>query len=592
MFKNKKFFWPIIIFVSCLFAAVVFYWFQFFITFEQKLLDNLFVRRMTPADILIIGIDDQTLKELGRWPWPRKIHAELLEKLAKFPPKIVAIDINFSEPSADKKEDEALATALKKLPVILPVEAQPLLISGAQFSAKNLLEPIPIFKENAAGLAHVNILADKDGVARYFLKEITFQNQKFVSFGEKIFEKSYGYIESNPAENLVDKFFPISAKRRINFSGEPGHFPIISFQSVFKEEVNLKIFQNKIVLIGVTAPDLRDAVMTPTSEGKAMTGVEMHANILENFISNFFLRDVSPASGIILLILLSSVFFAVFFNLSRIYAKLIWLAALLGAYNLAVFLFFDKGFVLSLLYPNFALLLIFLAQIFYQYFLESKEKRFIRQTFKYYLAPEVVEEILKNPEKIKLGGERKEITILFSDIRGFTSLSEKSSPEEAVRILNEYFTAMGEIINKNQGVLDKFIGDAIMAFWGAPQKIENHAEMACRTALEMCGKLRELNKIWQERGLPVLNIGIGINTGGAVVGNVGSEKRFDYTVIGDTVNLASRLEGLNKEFNASIIISESVFQKIKDILRVRAIGEVKVKGKEEMVKIYELIAKD
>ena len=207
--------------------------------------------------------------------------------------------------------------------------------------------------------------------------------------------------------------------------------------------------------------------------------------------------------------------------------------------------------------------------------------------FQKYVSPDVVEKLIEDPTKLMLGGEKRVLSVLFSDIRGFTSISEKLVPEELLSQLNQYLTAMTAVVLRNGGMLDKYVGDAIMAVFGAPLELENHALAACRTALEMMKELRSLQEGWQDESKPILDIGIGINTGEMVIGNVGSPKRMDYTVIGDNVNLASRLEGVNKELGTQIIISESTYQLVKGQIAVRGLGEVKVKGKEKQVAIYE-----
>jgi adenylate cyclase len=199
--------------------------------------------------------------------------------------------------------------------------------------------------------------------------------------------------------------------------------------------------------------------------------------------------------------------------------------------------------------------------------------------------------MLKDPTKLKLGGDKKDLTVLFSDIRGFTSISEKLPPEELVRLLNEYLTAMTNVVFKYEGLLDKYMGDAIMAVFGAPLDQPDHPQRACWTALNMMSELHRLQNKWQEEGRPALNIGIGINTGDMVVGNMGSEMRFDYTVMGDMVNLGSRLEGINKEYGSNIIISEFTYKAVKEIMCCRELDSVRVKGKKLPVKIYELLGK-
>lgn len=234
--------------------------------------------------------------------------------------------------------------------------------------------------------------------------------------------------------------------------------------------------------------------------------------------------------------------------------------------------------------------------LLYSYFEDKRRKEEaakmqMKSAFRQYVAPEIIEEILKDPEKLKLGGEKKELSIFFSDIRGFTTISEKLKPEELVHFLNEYLSEMSEIIMKNKGVIDKYIGDAIMAFWGAPIEEKDHARLACESCIEMKEKLKTLNQKLAARGLPHIKIGMGVNTGEAVVGNLGSKDKFDYTIIGDNVNLASRLEGLNKMYETAIIINETTYEKVKSLFLVREIDLVKVKGKTKPVRIYELLDK-
>jgi len=239
-------------------------------------------------------------------------------------------------------------------------------------------------------------------------------------------------------------------------------------------------------------------------------------------------------------------------------------------------------------YTPVALLIIFIYILIttWRFFTEEKEKRWLKKTFGQYLSPAVINEIMKSPDALALGGKRQEMTVLFSDIRGFTTISEASSPEEVVALLNEYLTKMTEIVFKYQGTLDKFIGDAVMAFWNAPVEQKDHPRRAVLCAIDMIEELKKLQVKWRAEGKPVLDIGIGVNTGDMVVGNMGSLERMDYTVIGDNVNLGSRLESLNKEFKTHIIISESTYNNVRDIVNARSLGSTKVKGKEKAVQIY------
>ncbi|MEW6040639.1 MAG: adenylate/guanylate cyclase domain-containing protein, partial [Elusimicrobiota bacterium] len=253
------------------------------------------------------------------------------------------------------------------------------------------------------------------------------------------------------------------------------------------------------------------------------------------------------------------------------------------------FIFAKFNFHMDFLKPGLSIILSFSGVMGYRLLTEEKEKRWIKKTFSYYLSPTVIDELAGNPDKLRLGGERKILTVLFSDIRNFTTISEKLNPEEVVGILNEYLSAMTDIVFKHSGTLDKFIGDAIMAFWGAPIYSEDHAEKAVECALEMIDKLKELQEEWKRQNKPIIDIGIGINTGEMVVGNLGSHQRMDYTVIGDNVNLGSRLEGLNKQYATHIIISEATNEAIKHKFKSKSLGQVSVKGKEKPVTIFELL---
>jgi adenylate cyclase len=244
---------------------------------------------------------------------------------------------------------------------------------------------------------------------------------------------------------------------------------------------------------------------------------------------------------------------------------------------------------MNLIYPVLTMMTIYLGITVYRYVTEEREKKKVRGAFQYYLTASVVNEILKDPTKLKLGGDKKVLTVMFSDIRGFTSISEKLGPEELVHLLNEYLTAMTDMVFKYDGLLDKYIGDAIMAVFGAPLDQPDHALRACRTGIGMMSELRRLRERWAAEGRPDINIGIGINTGDMVVGNMGSQMRFDYTVMGDSVNLASRLEGTNKEYGTNIIISEFTYESVKGDLFCRELDAVRVKGKELPVRIFELL---
>jgi adenylate cyclase len=267
-------------------------------------------------------------------------------------------------------------------------------------------------------------------------------------------------------------------------------------------------------------------------------------------------------------------------------------AALIAAYIGIGFYAFEAWQVwMTLTHPVLLLILLFMSTTVVQYFITERERRQIKSAFQHYVPAKVVEEITQNIEKLKLGGDKRELTVLFSDIRGFTSMAETLSPEELVRLLNSYLTRMTDQVFLHDGLLDKYIGDAIMAVYGAPIHRPDHAALACQTALDMMRELRGLQAQWREEGRPVMDIGIGINTGQMIVGNMGSVNRFDYTVIGDAVNLGSRIESLNKNYGTHILISEFTYQAVRErfAAQLREVDTTQVRGREKPVRLFELI---
>ena len=359
------------------------------------------------------------------------------------------------------------------------------------------------------------------------------------------------------------------------------------------------MLQGKIVLIGATAAGIYDLRVTPFSA--VMPGVEKHASVISSIMENRFLRRTTFFTNLILLLVSGSLFSLLLIRFKSMGATLtagLFLVLILGS---GYFLFVHQGLWINIAYPSNNILLIFICVMVYNYAIEERTARKIRAMFSSYVTEKVVNELIKNPQMAKLGGERREMTILFADVVGFTTFSEKHTPEEVVAILNEYLGAMTDVIFRWEGTLDKFVGDAIVAFWGAPMRQENHAELALRCALDMVKSLEELQKKWRSEGKPVLDSGIGVNTGEVLVGNIGAEgKKMEYTVIGDHVNLGSRVESLTRQFNTHLLITEFTLNKIKDLVNTRFIGhlsikgreKVSVKGREEKVGIYEVQSLD
>jgi len=375
----------------------------------------------------------------------------------------------------------------------------------------------------------------------------------------------------------------------VNYFGPAKTFPHYAAADVLNHRVAPEALRNKIVIVGVTAMGIFDMRVTPFSP--VFPGVEIHATVVDNILhKNFLISSMETRMIDMGIIIVLGLIIGILIPRVRAVSGVILCLVIIGAF-VAVnnFIFAHLNVWLNLIYPVLTMMTIYLGITVYRYVTEEREKKKIRGAFQYYLTASVINEMLKNPSKLKLGGDKKDLSVLFSDIRGFTSISEKLTPEELVRLLNEYLTAMTDIVFKYDGLLDKYMGDAIMAVYGAPIDQTDHALRACRTALDMMAELAKLQKKWAAEGRPALNIGIGINSGDMVVGNMGSQMRFDYTVMGDAVNLGSRLEGINKEYGTNIIISEFTYNVVKDELFCRELDAVRVKGKALPVKIYELI---
>ncbi|MBX4205716.1 adenylate/guanylate cyclase domain-containing protein, partial [Candidatus Microgenomates bacterium] len=371
-----------------------------------------------------------------------------------------------------------------------------------------------------------------------------------------------------PSKDLYEK--PL----RINFGY---NFPIYSYSDVLSGKIKAETFKDKIVLIGATAPDLHDDQIVPTSNGLRLSGIEIHANAIQTILDGNFLNSESNLATV-LTIFAVTITTLVILTLLKVRFGILVTVVLFVAYFSYVFFSFDHGIIRNVIYPPLGIILCFIGSLILKYLTETNQKRFLRRAFSHYVSKEVVNEIVNNPKKLVLGGEKKLVTVLFTDIQGFTSISEKADPETLTNQLNDYLSQMTEIILENKGVVDKFIGDSVMAFWGAPLENKDHAILSCKAALLM-----------QDVTVGEFKTRIGINTGEAIVGNMGSKDRFDYTALGDTVNIASRLEGLNKEYKSQILISESTYKLVKDQVIVNKIGKATVRGKTKAINVYELV---
>jgi len=526
--------------------------FDAFANIRHRLTDVLDGPDTTLQNIKIIAIDDVSIQEIGRWPWDRAVFAHLLGNINNA--RAIGIDVSFLEHSSN---DSVLAKQIDSMPQV---------VLAAELQDNQLLTPV---LPGIPGL--VNVVSDGDGVTRSVLMDASDSVQPFAVAMYRAGWNANGQL-------------PIG-RQQINFAGPPGTFTTISARDIMKDVIDM---DRSFVLIGATASDLHDNYFVPSSEGTAMSGVEIHATILQNLLKNSFLRVVPFWVLLLLVACVSAVAIVVVAYRSVVVAAMSVIGFLLTYVVVAIIIARETNVILDLFFVPIAVLLATGGSLGLQYIHEQRSNAELRQAFKKYVSRELLDEIVSHHIELKLGGTRRHITVFFSDIRGFTTLSESLSPEDLVALLNEYLTSMTAIILESHGTVDKFIGDAIMAFWNAPLDQTDHARLACKSALTQVRALERLQHGWKQRNLPVIEIGCGVNTGDAVLGNLGSEERFDYTAIGDTVNLASRLEGLTKEYGVSIIISETTHQELHGAFPTRKLDKVKVKGKNVPIQIYEL----
>jgi adenylate cyclase len=601
-------------------------------TLEDKLLDYRFKIRgaENPSDTVVVAaIDEKSIGKLGRWPWSRDKVAQLIERLSAFGAEIIVSDIFFSE---SEKNDTMLAKAMKDagnviLPVVFDFEKQAdkrndaVLLPGAYrhiarenlfaqyapIAAKGVLFSIPEIAGEAMSHGHINMFPDGDGTIRWESLLIEYNGYLFPSVTVQAAATYLGIpqekvmVDATQGIQLGKRYIPTDTWGRtlIYYYGSNQTFRHIAISDIIDGSVSADALQGKIVLIGATAVGIYDLRVTPFSP--AMPGVEKHANVISAILQNRFLKKASLTVNLITLLASGIVFSLVITRFRAVSASVI--TAMLNVLFLALgyYLFFINGLWIYTAYPVINVTLIFINITAYNYAVEERYARRIRMMFSSYVTERVVNELIRNPDMARLGGERREVSIIFSDVRGFTSFSEKHAPEEVVAILNEYLKAMTEIVFKWEGTLDKFIGDAILAFWGAPLRQEDHAERAVRCALDMMRRLEELQKKWRSEGKPVLDIGIGVNTGEVLVGNIGAEgMKMDYTVIGDHVNLGSRIEALTRKFEVHILLTGFTLDKVRELIRtgklghvsIKSIARVAVKGKDKSVYIYEILTKD
>lgn len=598
--------------------------FSFFGSMEHLAQDALFrLRGGVPysGKVAVVGIDDETFNSLNMsWPFPRGVHGKLIDNLTRAGVRLIVFDVEFTE-SGDPTQDLLLAEAAARANNV--IFAGKLVQGSGSGIHHQRYTPIRPIMQRDLSWAYVNTSPDADGVMRKYTCYMTSDNEYLYTLGVAALA-NYRYYQPEWDKHIkvehgklkvIDIEVPLATANEalVNFRGPANSLPYYSYSSILDDAQTIMEGQvidgeanetddfeailasgelkDKIVFIGAATAELHDDFPTPYSSKNWTPGVEIHASFTDMALQRDFLYDINPLLYLALELMFLVLLWFVFRKLKPQYGAIILVVLIVAQLLLAYWMFTKANMLIPIVQTLVLFILVYVASIVSHYLATMKEKRFIKNAFQQYMAPELVNQLLNNPKSLQYGGSLQEITVLFSDIRSFTTYSENHRPEETVQILKEYLTAMVNIIVDNKGILDKFVGDEVMALYGTPVELPNSALSACKTALQMREKLTELQLKWREEGREDFEIGIGINTGMAVVGNLGSEQIFDYTAIGDTINLGARLEAINKEYNTAkhIIISEFTLEKVQDLVDVEYLDEVKVKGKNNAVKIYALL---
>jgi adenylate cyclase len=557
------------------------------------LTDRLFTPMPPSPNIIIVGIDDATLETYGRLAdWPRSLHAQAITNLSKAGAKVIGFDVLFVDESP---EDNVVADAISTAGnVVLPVVGIEPLPANPMVTYGQVLRPVTPIEQAATAVGHANITPDADGTVRHLPLVVRDNSGKtYPSLSLAMLHVLFSmplpnsYEIKNGALYLLARDIPVdsSYRLRLNFSGENESRSFLSYGDVIRDDFDPTVVKNKVVLIGMTATGEADTWAIPAS-AKKVPGVLIHAAAMETILKQWFLVEAGLSTLVLVLVLMVGI---TAFALPRL--RLRWGAVLVGSlfagYLIASFVSFDRGHILSLLYPLTMLPVLYVSSIFTQMVIEQSDKRFVKDLFGRYVSPQVAKEILNLADtgQLNLGGEQREVTILFADIRGYTSLSEKMSPEEIANMLNTYLSVITDSILENGGMVNKFIGDNIMAIWNAPNAEPEHARLAVKAAWEAQQHIIELQQ--NNPSLPKVRFGIGISTGKALAGNIGSLGRSEYTVIGDAVNLASRICGATP--GGEIWIGPDTYHQAKEYLGAEELPPQLFKGKTEPVVVYRVV---
>lgn len=608
---------------------------------DNRLRDYLFtIRGELPhnQNVVIVDIDETSIKSLGQWPWSRDKLAKILENLTLANVGIVGLDIVFAEEDRTsphkilqdlkiyKKDvpnyDLEFANVVENSPVILGYQFD--LVKKDNTNAKvpqipaifiekdkpqdnksylieayNTILNIPQIQDKAYSSGFFNNIPDDTGIIRSVPLIISYDDTIYPSLALEVIrvindtQKVVVQYDENGISNIFldDISIPTDRYGRmlINFRGPERSFKYISAIDIYNNSFDKSEIDGKIVLIGTSAAGLFDLRATPFDS--IFPGVEVHANIIDNILMQDFIYKASWLDGAnILIIFVLSIIVVMLTTYTTFWANPIIFISFSISYLFLVYnLLFDYGIVLNILFPIATVLIASIMTTLFDYFYNIKKEEAIKAKFASKVSKNVMDDILKNIDKNEFSAKSKEVTIFFSDIRGFTNISEKLDAKELISFLNRYMQPMSEIIIKYQGTIDKFIGDAIMAYWNAPIDIKNHCDLALKASLEQLEVLEKLNVELQKENLPKIDIGIGLNTGTVIVGEMGSSLRSDYTVIGDTINLGSRVESLCKYYDSKLNISNFTKDKLQEKYIFRFLDLVKVKGKNEPVEIWQVL---
>jgi adenylate cyclase len=534
-------------------------------------------------DVVVVAIDELSFAEVGMaWPWPRSLHAALIDQLAEGGARSIVLDILFDVPAADAGGDQALAEAMDRARTVI-LASHLAVVEDRNYAVTQWKDPVPELAATARAIGAIQLPFDPDGSIRR--AQLTINGRPSLAFT----------AASQGTGFQLPEGLDLSTPHLFQFNGPPrrGVATVSYYQALdAKNSLPPGVFKGKHVFVGralEAAPvdDVQDHFTTPV--GLLTPGVEVHATILDALLRQRFITEPFASAGAVAALCAVVAFAAasgLFFVGPPIGGALVagLIAILIGVGYVAI----QQGIHLPIAAPALTVTAAYLGTAAYRFALATRERRMIKRAFQHYVAPAIVDQMLADPSKLKLGGEQYEVTVLFSDLEGFTALSERLTPQQLSAHVGEYFKEMLDVLLPQHGTLDKLIGDSIMMYFGCPIPHAEHAVQACRGALAMQHQMSDLNHRWSSRGLPLLRTRIGINTGVAVAGNMGTTTIFNYTILGDCVNLASRLESVNKEYGTLTIVGEDTWKLVHGSFEGRELDWIRVRGRTTPLTIYEL----